>query len=280
MDEAEIVRFTSSDLALGKRLTDREGWFRSAEDWGRLLRLEPEGAFKARAAGTDAGIACTIAYDRVAWIHSMIVDEAFRGRGIGGELLRACIRFAMERGIPCVKLDSVLGVEGFYERFGFRTEFSSLRFHRDGEPFPRRAVPIRRTDLQEVAAFDRAATGLDRGRVLEALYADRPDRAFLVRRGEAVRGFLLGRPGNPRGVIGPCVADPEDPGPARDLVTTYLGAFPEERFRMCVPARSGLAVELLEDLGFERVRPSTRMYRGHGFEETAANVAATGAEKG
>ena len=280
MPGVDVVPLGESDLDLGKRLTDAEGWFRSLADWRRLLRLEPAGAFKARAGSEDAGIACAIAYDRVAWIHSMIVGTRFRGRGVGRALIEACLGFAASRAVPTVKLDSVLGVEPFYERFGFRVEFPSRRFHRDGGGSPADAEPLRPTEARALAAFDRGAVRYDRSRVLDALVREFPDRAFVVRDGPRIRGYALARLGGARSFLGPCVADPDDPGVAEALVRTVLGTFPGERFRVCVPGSHPATARLFRDLGFEEVKPSTRMWRGARLEEGRWAFAASSAEKG
>lgn len=54
-----------------------------------------------------------------AFVTEMIVDERFRGRGIGAELLRMLVERTVERGITDVQLFAAGGRRPFYERNGF-----------------------------------------------------------------------------------------------------------------------------------------------------------------
>ncbi|MCR4789123.1 MAG: GNAT family N-acetyltransferase [Lachnospiraceae bacterium] len=60
----------------------------------------------------------------IAYLSDVIVDEAYRGQGIGTELVEACIRKLKSDMKPGYKvkmnLSAAKGKESFYERFGFR----------------------------------------------------------------------------------------------------------------------------------------------------------------
>lgn len=280
MDRVEIVRFTSKDLPFGKMLTDGEGWHRSMADWERLLRIEPLGMVKARSGSKDVGIAGTINYDKVAWIHSVIVREEYRGKGIGKALMHACIDYAKDHGSPHLKLDSVRGFEGFYKGLGFVEEFESLRFLKNGEPMPPSAEGIRPSDIEAIVSFDKAVTGLDRSRVLKEVYVDSPELAFCVKAGEEISGYVLARRGEERVQIGPCVATRGDTRCARRLISSVIGSSPGSRFRMCVPGYNVSAVALASELGFESAVSSTRMYLGKRFQESELTFAMISPEKG
>jgi GNAT superfamily N-acetyltransferase len=276
----EIRPFNLADVPFGMLLTDGEEWHRTAPDWVRLVRLEPDGVFKAVADGIPAGTAGSLTMGRFAWIHSVIVLKELRHRGIGEALMRACLGFVDRRGIPCTKLDGVPGTEPFYARFGFIEEFPSWRLLSDGAAGTPKAARLEARDHPAVFAFDRAMTGLDRSRVLEALLAEYPDRAFLVRRRGRVRGYLLVRRGEWRDPIGPWVADPADPGVAADLLQSALASTRGKTFRMCVGGYHGDALKIAEEMGFTRPDHSTRMYRGQPFEESRACYGMISAEKG
>lgn len=276
----EIRPFTLADVPFGKMLTDAEEWHRAEADWVRLVRLEPEGAFKAVVDGIPAGTAAILSFGRIAWIHSMIVLPDFRRRGVGEALMRACLDFATRRHIPCTKLDSVDGVEPFYARFGFREEYPSWRLLVDGRPGTPEAVRLRPKEYAAVLAFDREMTGLDRGAALGAILRDHPDRAFVVKMGGRIRGYVIARHGDHRDPLGPCVADPDDPGVATELLRSVLTTATGQMFRMCVGGYHEAALKIAEELGFEKAGHSTRMYRGEPFIESTASYAMISAEKG
>lgn len=278
MARLEIRPFTLADVPFGFRLTEGEGWHRAPEDWARLVRLEPRGAFKATLDGRGVGTAAAVSFGKVAWIHSMIVVREFRGHGIGEALLRACLDYLDGAGVATVKLDSVGGVEPFYEQFGFRREYPSWRFLRDGQPSPARAAPLRPMDWRDMLLFDRRMTGLDRQCALQAILRDHPYESHILRDRGSVRGYVIVRRSLPRRAVGPCVA--VDSATAADLLRAVLDAAPTSRFRACVGGANREAGKVFEELGFTHGDPSTRMARGEPFEESPAAFAMISAEKG
>jgi len=276
----EVGALTLADVPFGMLLTDAERWHRTPPDWVRLLRLEPEGAFKAVADGIPAGTAAALTFGGFAWIHSMIVLKDLRHRGVGEALMRACLDFVDRRGVVCTKLDSVGGVEPFYARFGFIEEYPSWRLLADGVEGTPKAMRLKAKDYPALFDFDREMAGLDRSRALEAILADYPDRAFLIRRRGKIRGYIIVRRGEWRDPIGPWVADPDDPGAAADLLRSALASTRGKTFRMCVGGYHDSSLRITEELGFTRPDHSTRMYRGKPFEESRACFAMISAEKG
>ncbi len=276
----EIRRFTLADIPFGKMLTDGEEWHRATSDWVRLVRLEPEGAFLAVDDGIPAGTTAAVTFSWLAWIHSVIVLKELRHRGIGEALMRACLESLDRRGIRTTKLDSVDGTERFYAQCGFQEEYPSWRLLADGKPGKPKATRLRPKDYAAVFEFDQNVTGIDRSAALGAILKDHPDRAFVVKRKGKVRGYVIVRHGDFRDPLGPWVADPEDPGIATDLLRSALTVSSGQKFRMCVGGYNEPAVKIAEELGFEKVGHSTRMYRGAPFEESRACFAMISAEKG
>ncbi len=276
----EIRRFTLADIPFGKMLTDGEEWHRATSDWVRLVRLEPEGAFLAVDDGIPAGTTAAVTFGWLAWIHSVIVLKELRHRGIGEALMRACLEFLDRRGIRTTKLDSVAGTEAFYARCGFREEYPSWRLLADPKPGKAPSARLHPKDYAAVFAFDREATGIDRGAALAAILKDHPDRAFVAKSRGKVRGYIIARHGDLRDPVGPWVADPDDPGLATDLLRSVVAAGAGQQFRMCVGGYQEEAVRIGASLGFEKAGHSTRMVRGQAFEESRACYGMISAEKG
>lgn len=276
----EIVRLVERDIPFGKRLTDIEGWHRSEADWRRLVAVEPHGVFKATVGGKDAGVGGVVTYGEVAWVHSIIVAPEMRGSGVGRAIMERCLEYAERSGARTVKLDAVKGFEPFYESFGFKREFESCRFVSD----PRRGIVqaerMRSRDLSEVAALDRRLTGLDRSRVLEAIFKDAPELAFVKRIEKNVCAFVLGRRGQPRNHVGPLVSAGSNIEHAKEVLTTFMAQDRTKGVRICVPGNNDRAIELMSSISLKKGTSSTRMYRGEVFEESRDTFGMISPEKG
>jgi phosphinothricin acetyltransferase len=55
----------------------------------------------------------------IGWIEEVVVDEAFRGQGIGRSLMEVLLKLAEEKNIKQVKLTSTNIALPLYEKFGF-----------------------------------------------------------------------------------------------------------------------------------------------------------------
>lgn len=273
MPGIKIVDFTEGDLPFGKKLTDREGWGRTARQWRRMLRVEPFGFVKATLDGSDAGIAGLISYGKIVWIHSVIVPEEHRGKGVGRALMKECIVRAWEAGADTVRLDSIGGVEPFYASLGFMGECPSLRMLRAGGRFSPTADIMSESDLESVISFDKLLTRMSRGRILESIFRDNPDRAFVMRDDEGIRGYILGSPSEDRVDLGPCVCRPGDDLCASLLLQSAMSLEPGKKYRTCVGGKNTAAIKLMRALGFQESLPATRMWLGRRFVETESNYA-------
>ena len=107
-------------------------------------------------------------FGAVAWIAMMLVDEAFRGRGIGRALMDRALEHVDSRGIPTVRLDATPLGQPLYEKLGFAPQFEVARF--GGSPLPRESataeagpsegvlLPAVEEHFEEIVELDRAVT--------------------------------------------------------------------------------------------------------------------------
>ncbi len=275
----EIVRFHIHDIPFGKILTDKEGWNRSVTDWQRLVRLDPEAVFKAVHDGRDAGVVGVLRYENVAWIHSLIVMEGFRGMGVARLLMQSCLDIIRSSGIRTIKLDSVQGVERFYGKFGFIREFDSMRFVGKESASDGGATRIESDDLDDICSFDLAQTGIDRGRVLREIHYDTPDRSFMINEDGEVLGYIMGRTGDAIVHVGPCICAPGREDVATRLLRSETRAG-TNRYRFCIAGNNPRALRFAESNGLEPSSAAIRMYLGEPLEESESCCAMISAEKG
>jgi GNAT superfamily N-acetyltransferase len=233
------------------RLKESAGWNQTAEDWERLLKLEPEGCFGLERDGVLVASATALTYGQdLAWIGMVLTLPEHRGHGYARRLMERAMAFAESRGVARVGLDATdMGFE-LYRRFSFAPVSIVERWERPG--LDGAVAPAAVAEWAPDPALDRTAFGTDRSRLLENL----------AREGAASvpgEGYAMGRAGSQAAHFGPCVARSADA--ARQLLAWFLARHPEQTSYWDIPADNQAAVALAEANGFQRVRQLTRMLR-------------------
>ena len=118
--EAAVHPLTPDVLEDALTLSSTAGWNQRLDDWQQLLAIAPEGSFAASADGHIVGTAIGIDYGGFGWIAMMLVDPAWRGRGVGRRLLQAAMD-AIPGDRP-IRLDATPMGRPLYQSFGFRDE--------------------------------------------------------------------------------------------------------------------------------------------------------------
>jgi GNAT superfamily N-acetyltransferase len=179
---ARIRVMRQHDIQAGLARCRSAGWNQLEHDWQLYLDLSPEGCFVAELQDTVVGTVTTGVFDdRRAWIALMLVQSTMQRRGIGTRLFqRALVHLD-----ACQEIALIATAEGqaLYEHHGFISTGGCIRAVRpagradlqDSIQIPGRAAlivrPLTGGISQSIAAFDRAAVGLDRKRLLAGLYA-------------------------------------------------------------------------------------------------------------
>jgi GNAT superfamily N-acetyltransferase len=252
-----------SDLPFGHGLSRAAGWNQTPRDWERFLSLAPGGCFLALDDGRPAGTATTTAYrDELAWIGMVLVDPAFRRRGIGTALLEAAIGHLRDQAkVACIRLDATPQGRPLYEGLGFVAEWDLRRWVRGVAPTSAPSLPAP-TGTQGTAlpasssVLDRAVFGADRSLLLESLRTGSDDVLVLP---DGSFGFR--RAGERAYYLGPVTAASAESGIA--LAERLLSRCPRDRpLFWDLPEANEAASDLALSLGFEPARVLTRMRLG------------------
>jgi ribosomal protein S18 acetylase RimI-like enzyme len=262
----EIRLMTEHDVAGAMRLKEAAGWNQTEVDWRRLLRLEPRGCLAGVLGGRLVATTTTTSYDRtLAWVGMVLVDPAFRRRGIATALVRAALDRLEAEGVEAVKLDATPEGAPVYEGLGFEAELLIKRWARAGrtqssvsDPFDNSAA----AQLgEEVFELDRRAFGADRSELLQALADDAcVGPSFRVGGGGTLRGYALARRGSRATYVGPVVA--EEAETASFLLDEQLGRLGAGPVYLDLNTTFEGGADVLAARGFVKQRELIRMRRG------------------
>jgi len=259
------VRLTAADAAAGWRLSTEAGWNQTEGDWRFLLTAGSSFGFE-DCEGTLVASATVLAHgQRIAWVGMVVVTASARRQGLATRLLAHAVRLGPARRLTLL-LDATADGRPVYLRLGFRDIGNLARWRAEAPAAtagPEHSVkPIATVaDLDRWAEWDAERFGVDRGALLRALRASRPDLALQIlgNAGEWL-GFCLGRAGRTATQIGPVVAASEA------AALALLGAALER-------VREPVLVDVMEShAGFERELAARGFRAERGFVRMALNL--------
>ncbi len=254
----------SSDVLAADGLRRAVGWNQLPSHWAMMLALEPDGCFVATTGTRPVGTVTTTTHgNRLAWIGMMLVDPEFRGRGIARELMGAAIESIRGKGIAAIGLDATPAGMPVYLKLGFVREMSMQRWLRPAglamPTGPSGVRPLLPADWVAVEALDRAATGVDRSRVLRRFAEDRRAGFVWPAEGNPV-GWALLRPGANADHVGPIEC--ADAAGIQALLTALLRAADGRAVHCDIPDDHSVATSIARGNGFAVLRPLERMRLG------------------
>lgn len=263
-----IHHLSSSTIESALALSTTAGWNQRIEDWRALVALAPGGSFAAESGGRIVATAIGIDYGSFGWIAMMLVEPAFRGRGLGRRLLEAAMG-ALPGGRP-IRLDATPMGRPLYDAYGFREEACLTRYRAAAAAAAEasrtapaaRPIEIRRItadDLPEILQIDRSVFRGARAPVLTWALEQEPAFCQAAFEDGTLAGYCFGRRGRLCDQIGPVVAI--SASVAQALTTRVIqAAAGRPLFVDAFDAEAGFG-EWLGRAGFEGQRPLYRMCR-------------------
>lgn len=263
-------------------LSIEAGWNQNVADWRFMLGAGRGFGLRGSDGTWEASSLVLPLGEKLAWISMVLVTQARRRGGVGTGLLKRCIA-EVQSGGAVAGLDATEQGRPIYLPLGFRDLYRIARWHFDGvkDPAPNVGVrPITVADLADVAAYDRAHSGMERRILLEHLAARQPTRAWVARgRDGRISGFVLGREGRMATSLGPVIADDEATG--LGLIARAASAAPGP-FIIDVPETHAEVRQWLQRQGAVSPRGYMRMTLGtaEGLDDPRHVLALAGPELG
>jgi GNAT superfamily N-acetyltransferase len=184
------------------RLSTQAGWNQTEEDWSRLSRLAGASVKVFVSDGEVRASYSVVGYEsRIGWIGMVLVDEAYRGKGLGKTVFTNALREAT--GFGAVGLDATDLGEPIYLRHGFEAVHPIVRWLGNSHGGHRSGI---RTGLHEgILTLDAEVTGIDRKNLLCDFSMSGADFFSLVESGSTLAYGVL-RAGRTACHLGPVVA--------------------------------------------------------------------------
>jgi GNAT superfamily N-acetyltransferase len=261
-----------SDISDALVLSTAAGWNQTADDWSRLITLEPANCFCIEDGGQVVATSSLLVHSKdLAWVGMVLTHPDYRRRGYARCLLDSTLGAARALGIRSVKLDGTEAGEPIYRSLGFEVEQAIERWRREPGPVSATSDDVTPGDI--LFDLDAAAFGADRSRFLRELPAPHgrgSARGASVRAGSA---YALHRPGSRARYFGPCVS--RTLKDAEQLAVHGVAQHPDELwFWDILPANDNARV-IAEALGFRPVRRLARMWLGENVRGDDSLVYAT-----
>lgn len=262
-----IQALTLEDIPWAMQLVEAANWNQTPNDWRRVLTYHSDGCFKAVICGEQIGTVTTTRYEsELGWIGMMLVNEANRRQGVGRCLMKRALDHLHQHQTATIKLDATPAGRPLYELLGFRRETELRRWQR-----PATSITDQRTLHEAVATTNvhqqlQALHDLD----MRAFGVDRID--WLTRVAHDSRcvfksdGFGMLRPGRISCYLGPIVSTnlTTTTEIITELLTDLPGSVIWDIFEES--ADSAEKISFAQSLGFQPVRPLTRMVLGKQLE--------------
>ncbi|WP_299686043.1 GNAT family N-acetyltransferase [uncultured Tateyamaria sp.] len=255
-----IRAMTFDDLGTVLAWAEAEGWNPGLNDAAAFHAADPAGFLVKEVDGAPVAAVSVVNHDAAfAFLGLYLCKPGYRGQGHGWDVWRAGIAHA---GTRCIGLDGVPEQQENYARSGFVKHGETIRYngqiaaHRD-----RRIRPATTSDVAELVARDRTASGIDRQAFAASWVSAAPSRqTMILTNRSAVAGFATFRRCGMGTKVGPlhAVSDVD----AVALLGANPFSAPGAPMFVDVPGRSTPLAGVLEACGFTPVFETARMWTG------------------
>src|SRR5437667_5669234 len=261
ISDLRIRPMRPDEISLAVNWAAAEGWNPGLADGPCFAVADPQGFLIGELDGAPAATVSCVNYGAsFAFLGFYIVRADLRGRGFGLRIWNAAIAHAGGR---VIGLDGVVAQQQNYRRSGFELAYANVRYGGTvAAPDAPQAgvVALSEVPLARLEAYDATVFPAPRSAFLRAWIGSPGHVGRALVRDGRLAGWGLIRPCRKGRKIGPLVAD--DRATAEVVLSALLARVGRDEIFLDVPSINRDAVALAQDLGFEPVFETARMYTG------------------
>lgn len=259
----QLQQFKRQDIPGLLQLTASVGWDYVESDFHTILSSGAMYGHKNEQGEIVSSAAIFTYGETLASIGTVIVNEHYRGCGLGREVTEACIRSVADD----VTIMLIATEEGrrLYEKLGFHAVTSVHKYLSDHyTPFDHDKdmeydiLPLTEAHFEQVRALDRDSVGADRGVFLQARIRQAKQAVVITDHEGKVKGYGLSIEGPGIFILGPVVAVD---GHAAARILHQLAYEHQGRLRIDVPDGQEHFLRHLERSGFIKATQPPVMIR-------------------
>ena len=277
--EFSIRPFTLDDVDFAVKVTTRERWGYSKEDFTIMFLMRVGDSFIAQEEPSKRAIGMLSTYDygdKVAWIGNVVVSEEYRHQGVAGSLIKHAIRQLGKQGVKAVRLYSKMNTESLYRQMDFVSEGTIGVFTKTmGTRQPTRAteVPsgsknlsrIDESNAERIFDLDMRCFGADRRRVLSSILRTRGSLCLAKCNGYTRKNlvaYIMATEGENEFLVGPWICDPDRNEVAEELIDAAILQSKRRKVSVATSLDNTLCVRILEKLKFNKTMEVRKMRKG------------------
>ncbi|MBW7889460.1 MAG: GNAT family N-acetyltransferase [Chitinophagaceae bacterium] len=258
-----IKSVQAADSAALYTLSAAEGWNQSEADWLFFINNAQHKAIASFEKDRIIGSTTAVCYEnRLAWIGMVVVQQAYRGMGIGKSLVQHVLNQLRE--FPFIQLDATPMGLPLYQHLGFKEEDSIIRMVNPSvKPVETASkdstiLEVTRENISEIVSFDEGVFGVSRHSVIRYLLESCPRISGAIVGNNQLNGFISGRPGRLFYQLGPVEANQYRE--AETLISYALKNLEGKSVVIDLPRDKEKMIDFLRDNGFTIQRSFSRMY--------------------
>lgn len=248
---------TKDEVGFAIDLAAKEGWNPGIHDGECFYAIDMSGFFVGELDGELVGCLSAVSYNESSGFMGMfIVKPQFRNKGIGTQIWSEGLAYLGKRNIG---LNSVMRMQEYYLRKGFRPAYRLLRYEGVGKgDMPDGVVDISHVSFEELIEYDTATFSFRRPQFLRCWINQREGVTMAVVKSSRLVGYGVIRRCQTGYKIGPLFADDEHT--AENLFLALKSHVPGNPIFLDTPQPNAAAIALAEQHDMSVVAQAVRMY--------------------